>query len=441
MKDLIKDILIDQQDRLKENIRTRSLMLDMTVPKVQTIVGPRRAGKSSLLRLAISGLIDQGTLWDRICYVPLEDERLRADDFDPDIILQAFRELYPHRTGLKDVYFFLDEIQYLNHWEYFVNRIYEQVSRHLVITGSNSRTLHTEVASVLRGRGLAVELLPLSFTEYLAFRDIPFRTSGAGRRAVVLAAFRDYLVQGGFPEVVLSHEHARRSMLQEYFNTMLYRDILDRYQPASYRYLRYVLHRIAANTGKTLALNKIYNELKSQGYKVSKDKLYEMADLAEAIYLFKRISRYDPSPVRRENSDKKAYFIDNGLLNAVTAGFSSNFGALLENMVFWQLYRIYGNIHTDTIFYYKDASGECDFVLQLPDDSALPIQVCWSLRDQDTREREIRGLLRACNAVNSRTGIIITAEETGQEVRYGVTIDIRTAWEWGGGMVEEFEVG
>ncbi len=431
VRDLLKDILIEQKSRLKTEIRPRRLTLDAGIPKVQTIVGPRRAGKSSLLRLAISDLLNQEVGWSQICYVPLEDERLRSDTFAPDMILQAFRELYPGRAVLTDVFFFLDEIQYLPDWEQFVNRIYEQVSRHIVITGSNSRTLHTEVASVLRGRGLAIELLPLSFAEYLSFRGIPFETSGAGK-STVLAAFRDFVVEGGFPEVVLLPARLRRPVLQEYFNTMLYRDILDRHQPASYRYLRYLLHRIAANTGKNIALHKIYLELKSQGYRVGKDKLYEMADLAEAVYIYRRISRYDASLIKRENSEKKAYFVDNGLLNAVKAGFSSDYGALLENAVFWQLYRVYGNLLEEQIFYYKDPSGECDFIVLQPNAPPLPVQVCWSLQDPDTRRREIRSLLRACKAVQSPQGIIITAEESGREVIDGIDVFTVAAWEWCG---------
>lgn len=198
--------------------------------------------------------------------------------------------------------------------------------------------MHTEVASVLRGRGIPVELLPLSFSEYLRFRNINYNAVGT-QKSVVLAAFNKYLAWGGFPEVVLETGINPLPVLQEYFNTVLYRDIIDIYQPASYGYLRYLFHRIANNTGKTLALTKIFNELKSRGYSVSRNSLYEMANLAESVYLFKRISRFDASLIKRENSDKKSYFIDNGMLHAIDSSFSNNRGMLLENLVFWQLYR------------------------------------------------------------------------------------------------------
>src|SRR5699024_7565666 len=132
-------------------------------------------------------LLEQGISWAHICFLSLEDERLRYDTFDPDEILQAFAERHPENPLLKNVYFFFDEIQYLNHWEAFVNRVHEQISRKVMITGSNSKLLHTDVAGVLRGRGLPTELLPLSFSEYLNWKNIPFAEYGSGRVKVQAA--------------------------------------------------------------------------------------------------------------------------------------------------------------------------------------------------------------------------------------------------------------
>jgi len=196
MKKVFTEILLSQKERFEKPSRNRSVVIDTERAKVQTIVGPRRAGKSSILKLAIAGLLEKGTDWSHICYVSLEDERLRGENFEPDLILQAFAELYPGNPLLKDVYFMFDEVQYLPRWEFFVNRIYEQVSRKVIITGSNSRTLHTEVAGVLRGRGLPVELLPLSFAEYLQWKGLPFAGAEAGK-SMVMAAFQQYLRNGG----------------------------------------------------------------------------------------------------------------------------------------------------------------------------------------------------------------------------------------------------
>jgi predicted AAA+ superfamily ATPase len=429
MKDVLIEMLAETAERFKVPKQNRAISLNPAKPKVQTIIGPRRAGKSSLLKLAIHKLLSEGVEWRQICYLPLEDERLRGETFQPDLILQAFGEMHPENPGLDDVFFFFDEIQYLPEWEAFINRVHEQVSRKVIITGSNSKTLHTEVASVLRGRGLPMELLPLSFTEYLQFRNIPFKAHGT-EKAVVLAAFNDYLLWGGFPEVALSSQEDRRPLLQEYFNTVLYRDIIDQQQPANYSYLRYLFHRIASNTGKNLALRKIFMEMKSRGYSVSQGSIYQMADLAESVYLYKRISRFDHSLIKRENADKKSYFIDNGMLHAIDGSFSTNKGMLLENLVFWQLYRMYGNIYTTDIYYYQDQYHECDFVLYKEGGRSLPIQVCLQMTDEGTRQRELKSLVKACKQTDSSKGIIITLEKEQNLVYQDINVQVIAAWKW-----------
>lgn len=439
MKRIIKEILVAHRERFSAPEYKRTVHLDPDINKIQTITGARRAGKSSLLKLSIQDLLNRGVSWDKICYITLDDERLRGDVFEPDEILQAFAELYPENPLLKGVYFFFDEVQYLNNWEHFVNRVHEQVNRNVVITGSNSQSLHTEVAGVLRGRGLPLEITPLSFKEYLDWQNLDFSAYGS-LKTNVMAAFYNYLYHGGYPETVFAHSDRINQLLQEYFNTVLYRDIIDLNQPSNYRYLRYLFHRIADNTGKTTGLLKIYRELKSRGYAVSKDKIYEMADLAEAVYLYKRISRFDPSLIKRENTDKKCYFIDNGMLRALGSSFSENRGKLLENLVFWQLYRQYGDIYTTDIFYYNDSSSECDFILYKKGGQALPVQVCWKLNTEETIQREIKGLLKACKATESPKGIIITYEKEDEWEQDGVDFKLIPAWQWCGQELDLFSV-
>lgn len=429
MKTIIKEIMQIQAERLEKPNLPREFGIDHSLQKVQTIVGPRRSGKSSLLKLELSSLLEKGIPWSHICYFPLEDERLRFTAFEPDDILQAHAELYPQNPLLKDVYFIFDEIQFLPKWEHFINRIYEQISKHVIITGSNSKALHTNVAAILRGRGVAFELLNLSFIEFLHWKNIS--TNLTGSNAIKIKhAFNQYLKWGGYPEVILNKEDHSLKILQEYFNTVIYRDIIDATNPTNYQYVRYLLHRIADNTGKNTNLLKIFNELKSRGYKVSQASLYEMADLAEAIYLFKRISKFDFSLIKRENSEKKCYFVDNGMLHALGSNFSDNNGRFLENIFFWHLYRKYGSIYTETIFYYKDTSYECDFILQHQSGSYIPIQVCWDLSDMETKERELKGLIKACKMTNQNKGFIFTYDTEERIHLKDVEIIILPVWKW-----------
>lgn len=146
------DILLSQKERFEKPAYKRSIVLNPDKPKIQAITGPRRAGKSSLLKLTIADLLDKGIPWDQICYVSLEDERLRGQPFEADTLLQAFAELYPGNPLLKNVYFLFDEIQYLNQWEFFVNRIHEQIRNRLplksetvLFPAQNLQSLYTTV--------------------------------------------------------------------------------------------------------------------------------------------------------------------------------------------------------------------------------------------------------------------------------------------------------
>jgi hypothetical protein len=430
--------LAEAEARFRPPAFNRTIAVNPVKQKVQTVVGPRRAGKSSLLKLAVQQLLTQGTSWNKICYLSLEDERLRGETFEPDLIIQAFQELHPENKSLENTCFFFDEIQYLNKWEPFVNRVHEQISRNVVITGSNSKILHTEVAAVMRGRGLPVELLPLSFSEYLIFKGISFKSYGAEKPAV-MSAFSDYLLWGGFPEVALIDPADRRPLLQEYFNTLLYRDVIDQQQPANYSYLRYLFHRIAANTGKSTALRKIFLELKSRGYAISQGSLYQMADLAESVYLYKRITRFGPSLIKRENADKKTYFVDNGMLHAIDSSFSMNKGTLLENLMFWHLYRMYGNIYTTDIYYYADQHHECDFIIY-HEGKTLPVQVCWQMTDEKTRQRELKSLVKACQQTDSSKGIVITYEEENEFMYQNIHVHVLAAWKWCAAPVDLYNI-
>ncbi len=431
MKRTLIDILTLQKEHFVGPTHQRRVGIDLQMHKIQAVVGPRRAGKSSLLKLAIGQLLEQGVGWENICYISLEDERLRGEPIEPDLILQAFTELNPGVKSLKDIWFFFDEIQYLQNWEPFINRIHEHISKKIVITGSNSRILHTQVAPVMRGRGIPVEVLPLSFREYLDWQQITFSNYG-NDKSKVIAAFRDYMKGGGYPELIGMAEPLQQKILHEYFNAVMFRDLLDQHQPANYAYLRYLLHRIATNVGKTSSLRKIYHELKSRGYAVSNSTMNKMAQLAEDVYLHKRISKFDPSLIKRENADKKSYFIDNGMLRALNNSFTSNHGLLLENLVFWQLYRQYGSIYTLDIYYYRDQSHECDFILYKEGGKALPIQVCLSLHEESTKRREVAGLLKACKITDSSIGIIISEDEELEWTEDGINIRVISAWKWCG---------
>jgi hypothetical protein len=211
--------------------------------------------------------------------------------------------------------------------------------------------------------------------------------------------------------------------LADYYQVLLFRDIVERYNVTRIHALKYFINKLMSNLTKPFSLNKIYNELKSQGIKVGKDNLYEILEYIEAVYLGMRLYKFDYSIVNREMSDKKIYAIDNGLLNAISYQFSENSGKLLENMIFIWLRQLFG----DNLFYYNQKT-ECDFVIFDRDKPIHAIQVCYDLSENSTKKREIKGLLEAMDYFKIEKGLIITAEHEEELVFEGKTISIKPAY-------------
>lgn len=431
MKEIIKEILIQNQERtLSKNIRSRNTGILLDLEKIQAIIGPRRVGKTSAMQLAIEELKKVRNISPQeIIYFNFEDERIQFEPHQLDLILQAWQELNPE-TKLENAWFFFDEVQAAPGWERFVNRINETLSKKIFFTGSNSSVLHTELKSVLRGRSIAIELLPLSFKEYCEFSNFTPSEYGLAKSKTI-ALFHKYLINGGYPETInLPSPQISLAYLQEYYNAMLLRDIVEYNNLSNYTYLRSLYRQAASTIGKTISIRRLYNQLKSQQYNVGVNSVYDAMNMAEQAYLFKRISKFDYSESKREKSDKKIYWLDNGLLNANTAQYTGNNGLLLENLVYKELYLKFGSIYTNNIYYYAEASGECDFIIYPEGGTTLPVQVCWTLTDPDTRAREIKGLLKATTYCKVNEAWIITLDEEEELTIDGVHIQIIPAWKW-----------
>lgn len=431
MKEVIKEILIQNQERTpSKNLRSRNTGILLDLEKIQAIIGPRRVGKTSAMQLAIEELKKVRHISpQQIIYFNFEDERIQFEPHQLDLILQAWQELNPE-TKLENAWFFFDEVQAAPGWEQFINRINETLSKKIFFTGSNSSVLHTELKSVLRGRSIAIELLPLSFKEYCEFNNFTPSEYGLAKSKTI-ALFHKYLVNGGYPETInLPSQQISLAYLQEYYNAMLLRDIVEYNHLSNYTYLRSLYRQAASTIGKTVSIRRLYNQLKSQQYNVGINSVYDAMNMAEQAYLFKRISRFDYSESKREKSDKKIYWLDNGLLNANTAQYTGNNGLLLENLVYKELYLKFGSIYTNNIYYYAEASGECDFIIYPEGGTALPVQVSWTLTDPDTRNREIKGLLKATTYCKVNEAWIITLEEEEELTIDGVHIQIIPAWKW-----------
>lgn len=421
LKNIIKEIINDFQLRKFDEIISRDMEIPVDTGKIVSISGIRRSGKTYLMFEVIKKLKQKGIDSKKLIYINFEDERLNIKIEELDLILQSQRELYPDME-LKNCFYFFDEIQNVDGWEKFVRRLYDTVSTNVFITGSNSKLLSSEIATSLRGRTINYEVFPLSFKEYLKFRKIDDKKFDTKSKSLLANAFNEYLLCGGYPEVIGYEDTIRDKTLQTYYQVMIYKDLTERYNVPDLSILNYFLSRVVNNLTKPTSVNKIFNELKSNGYKTSKNILYEYLEWIEAVYFTLKVQKFDHSLIKREKSEKKYYIIDNGLVNAVTYNFSKDYGKLLENLIAIHLKAQYNK----NVYFFKD-NVECDFLVIDRDKPLYAIQVCWDISDKDTLKREIKGLVTACKFIGLTEGLIISMNEDYELTEDDINIKIISA--------------
>lgn len=428
-KQYLKTQIAMRQAEFPTDLKKRDIPLPINSGRIITIPGVRRCGKSSRMENVVNELLASGVERQRFLWVSFDDERLvqmKSDELD--MIIESYREMYPDED-MSQVYVFFDEIQLIDNWEYFVMRLYKHYTKNIYISGSNATMLSSELKSALRGWPEEEETLPLSFREYCKFKGLNTDSWLEEDLAKLRIAFYDYNTEGGFPEVVLTENHLLKSkILQTYFDTMLLKDLVEHYRLSNIEVLRYFLKRIMSNLSKPTSIRAIHGDIKSRGLKVSKDDLYDWANHACDIFMFIRIPNYSKSLQKIEASQPKYYCIDNGMRDAVLLPQSNDDGKKLENTVFLQLYR--QRLPLDRIFYYQ-GKGECDFVVQHGTEIEKLIQVTWSMKDDETRRREINGLKEASDVTGCRNLYIVTADESEEiVVDEGRTIHVVPAWRW-----------
>lgn len=428
-KEYIKTQIAMRQAEFPTDLKPRETPLPINDGRIVTIPGVRRCGKSSRMENVINDLLASGVDRKRFLWVSFDDERLvnmKADDLQ--LIIEAYREMYPE-IEMSAVYIFFDEIQLIENWEYFVLRLFKHYTKNIYISGSNATMLSGELKSALRGWPQEEETFPLSFKEYCLFKGLDTQSRLEADEAMLRNAFKAFNTEGGFPEVVLTDNRLQKTrLLQNYFDTMLLKDLVEHYNVSNIEVLRYLLKRIMANLTKPTSIRNIHGDVKSRGLKVSKDAMYDWATYACDIFMFIRISSYSKSLQKMESSSPKYYCIDNGLRDAVLMPQSDDEGKKLENTVFLQLYRQRSPL--DRIFYYKGV-GECDFVVQSGIEIVQLIQVTWEMNDDETRRREIDGLIEAAKVTGCKNLYIITAD-TSEEITHesGLKIHVIPAWRW-----------
>ncbi len=417
-KDVFKQIIAEFHQEPLPKVLDRDVDIPLNTGKIISLVGVRRSGKTYIMFQLIKKLLKDIPI-ERILYINFEDERLNVTSQELGLLLEAYKELYPS-ISLKDTYMFFDELQNVKGWETFVRRVYDRYTRNIYVTGSNSKLLSKEIATSLRGRTLTYEVFPLTFKEFLSFKGFYYKEPdfyNIEKRALLKEKFSEYLFYGGFPEVLFFDDKSLKlKTLQDYFEVMLYRDLVERYSIKNQTALKYFIKRVVENAGSPLSINNVFNELKSQGYRISKDSLYEYLDMLVDIYFLFVIKKYSPSVLKSE-FQKKAYLIDNGLLNALTFSFKENTGVLLENTMIKEL-----KARGYDVYFFKE-NKECD-IIACHNKECIPIQITYDTSNPQTRKREIEGLLEASKYIGSRKAMILTFDEKDEFNIDGVEITL-----------------
>ena len=316
-------------------------------------------------------------------------------------------------------------MHYLPDWSRVLRTLHNRRQYRIVISGSNSKLLAREVATELRGRYTDLLLLPFSFREFLQLRQVRataalLHTSARGR---VLRAFDEYLQNGGFPEVLSRETPAeRRKLLQTYYNTIFYRDILERFNVKAKAILDGMMTYVVNTPSELFSISSFEKQLRSSSIPGSKRTIANyLRYLGEAFFVIVN-EKFSYSPRQRLMNPKKVYLSDTGFLMLGTP-FSENRGQVLENCVAIELFR-----RGKETFYFK-GRHECDFIVKEGTRPGEAMQVCWELRPQNEK-REIQGLTEALETLKLRSGSLLTYSQEETRKVNGLTISISPVWKW-----------
>lgn len=360
---------------------------------IKVATGMRRVGKTYFMFQKILELLAQDVPLESILYINFEDDRLLPMDYKAmGKLIDEFYTLYPENHD-RLCYLFLDEVQNIPDWAIVVRRFFDSKKVQIYLTGSSAKMLSTEIATSLRGRSLATEMWPYSFTEYLSAHDIEMPKPPFGKRA--LDEMRKHLLTyfqiGGFPAVQFLSPAEHQDTLKGYVDTVIFRDIVERHKITNMALLRYMVNALLKTVASPFSINKFHKDITSQGHKISKDTLYSYLSYIEDTYLMFTVPHYTESVRLMQTMPKKIYAIDNGLLIANTFNMTDNYGKMLENLVYLDLRR-----QGKEVFYYKTKSGfEIDFVAASRGAKPELIQVVWDREDATALQREERALAEA----------------------------------------------
>lgn len=418
-KNVIKTLIVEYQQFVsKISLIERDIHLSAQLNYV--FVGLRRAGKSYLMYQRIQNLLKEGHKAEEILYFNFEDDRLvnlTIDDLD--LIKICYEELYAYRP-----IFFLDEIQIVQHWERFARRLADLKYR-VYVTGSNAKMLSSEIATTLGGRFIVQNVYPFSFQEYLKANHIMVESTWYFKnRAEIVRSFSEYFYYGGLPELELVEGAEKRQWLSNLFNKIFFGDLITRYSIRNDLAMKVLIRKLAESVKQPSSFSRLSNIVSSTGAKTTTDTIIDYLEFLQATWLIFSLENY-ASKLAEKVSNRKYYFIDNGLL---TLFLIDPVTSLLENLVAVTLKKKY---EEELYFYHQNI--EVDFYIPAV---KLAVQVSYSLKEEVTRKREITALLKMSTVMEVDKLLIITNDEEELIIEDGKEITVIPIWKW----LLEFEV-
>ena len=371
---------------------------------IKLITGPRRVGKSTQALLMLRD--------KNFAYLNFDNYSL-LNAWNSDLVMRMLDDVYP---GYE--YILLDEVQNLDGWDLWVSELY-RLGKNLVITGSNARMLSSEMATVLTGKYLQLEMLPFSLEEFFDWNklDLHFLNPEDKTNSLVLAD--DYLRNGGYPEVVASRQ-LTRSYLDTLFDSIVWKDVAKRHNVRNVTDLNNLAMYLVSNFCNPVSANDLATELGFSSVNTTK----KYMDYLHEPYLFYYLSRYNNKLKLMKKAPRKVYVVDNGFVTSKAFSLSDNLGRLLENQVFIELVRRGYDVER-TMFYYRSRNDkEVDFVLRKEAHIERLVQVCYDMSNPKTEKREVDSIVECAGELKCSNLVIVTNNDKRTIEKDGYKIDV-----------------
>ena len=397
-----RDELMSRPYLVRRNNQDVDILLNSHLIKL--ITGPRRVGKSTQALLMLRD--------KNFAYLNFDNYSL-LDAWDADLVMRMLDDVYP---GYE--YILLDEVQNLDAWDLWVSELYRK-GKNLVITGSNARMLSSEMATVLTGKYLQVEMLPFSLEEFFDWNKFDLHSVKPEQKTDSQVLMDDYLRNGGYPEVVASRQ-LTRSYLDTLFDSIIWKDVAKRHNVRNVTDLNNLAMYLVSNFCNPVSANELTTELGFSSVNTTK----KYMDYLHEPYIFYYLSRYNNKLKLMKKAPRKVYVVDNGFVASKAFSLSDNLGRLLENQVFIELIRRGYDVEK-TMFYYRSRNDkEVDFVLRKGTSIERLVQVCYDMSSPKTEKREVDSIIECAGELKCSNIVIVTNNDKRIIEKDGYKIEV-----------------